>query len=130
MKHLNCCQKVLLNLHDLTGMSEIEAENFGSAFGSGACSGEICGAVSGALMSLGNIYNNSDNNVGSIAREYQKKFIENNEYLRCSDLLGFDMSDPEDCVRCAQSGIKSSVCPKLIKNSEEIVRELYSKYSL
>lgn len=128
MKKLNCAQKTLLGLRDLTGLSEEESENIASAFGGGACCGEMCGAISGALMALGTIYNDSSQPVRPVAAEFQKRFLEKNGYLRCSDLLGFDMSNPDECKKCDESGMKGKVCPDLIKGAEDLVRELAEEY--
>lgn len=128
MKKLNCCQKSLINLRDLTGLSEEESESVSAAFGGGACYGELCGAASGGLMALGLIYNGSEHAVRPIATEFQKRFLKKNGYLRCSDLLGFDMSVPEECKECDASGVKAKTCPVLIKSAEDIVRELTEEY--
>lgn len=124
MKYLNCCQKVLINLNDLSGFSEEEAENLGAGFGGGATVGELCGAASGAVISLGKIFGDTDIIARNMTIEFQKRFKERVGNYRCSDILGYDMTDAEQAKKCMESGVKKEVCPNAISSAEEIVREI------
>ena len=107
----------------------------GTQFGGGARNGEMCGAVSGALMVLWLKYGHyeSENNeqksrAYAIAVEYTKRFREQNGSIVCRDLLGYDLTKPEEAACIKEKKLFGSVCPKVIKNAVELLESILTDY--
>jgi C_GCAxxG_C_C family probable redox protein len=114
------------------GLSDEMALKIAASFGGGmARTGKTCGAVTGGLMALGLKYGYTapegrDATYG-IAQEFMRRFEEKHSSLVCRDLIGFDISTPENRERAQQSGMFQNICPGLVRDAAEIVQELLAK---
>lgn len=133
--NFNCSQAVLTAFAPDFGLDEKLALMLGTSFGGGARNGEMCGAVSGALMVLGlryGHYNASDNEqkarAYSIAVEYTKRFKEANGSIVCRELLGHDLTKPDEMACIKEKGLFGKVCPKMIKSAAEILESVFEDY--
>lgn len=132
--NFNCSQAVLTACAPDFDLNEQLALKLGTSFG-GARNGDICGAVSGALMVLGLKYGHyqSDNNeqksrAYAIAVEYTKRFKELNGSIICRDLLGYDLTKPDEMACIKEKGLFGVVCPKMIKSAVEILESVLADY--
>jgi len=96
----NCAQSVFSAFAEQHGIAGDTALRLSAPFGGGmGRAGEVCGALSGALLMLGLEFGNdrpeSKENVYRLVREFMGQFQRRNGYVRCSDLLGHDISTPE-----------------------------------
>ncbi len=133
--NFNCSQAVLTAFAPDFGLDEKLALMLGTSFGGGARNGEICGAVSGALMVLGLKYGHFDSadceqksRAYSIAVEYTKRYKEANGSIVCRDLLGYDLSKPDEMACIKEKGLFGEVCPKAIKSAVEILESILADY--
>ncbi len=133
--NFNCSQAVLTAFAAGFGLDEKLALMLGTQFGSGARNGEMCGAVSGALMVLGLKYGHyeSENNeqksrAYSIATEYTKRFKELNGSIVCRDLLGYDLTKPDDSVCIKDKNLFRTICPEMIKSAVEVLENILDEY--
>lgn len=133
--NFNCSQAVLTAFAPDFGLDEKLALMLGTQFGGGARNGEMCGAVSGALMVLGLKYGHfqSDNSeqkshAYAIATEYTKRFKERNGSIVCRDLLGYDLTKPEDSACIKEKNLFKTVCPEMIKSAVEVLEEILAEY--
>lgn len=133
--NFNCSQAVLTAFAPDFGLDEKLALMLGTEFGGGARNGEMCGAVSGALMVLGLKYghfDSADNEQKSrayaIAVEYTRRYKEANGSIVCRDLLGYDLTKPEELDRIKAQRLFGSVCPAAIKSAVEILEEIIAEY--
>ena len=131
----NCSQAVLTAFAPDFGLDEKLALMLGTQFGGGARNGEMCGAVSGALMVLGLKYGHFevDNNeqksrAYSIAVEYTKRFKELNGSIVCRDLLGYDLTNPDDAACIREKNLFGSICPAMIKSAVEVLEGILADY--
>lgn len=133
--NFNCSQAVLTAFASDFGLDEKLALMLGTEFGGGARNGEMCGAVSGALMVLGLKYGHFDaadneqkSRAYAIAVEYTRRYKEANGSIVCRDLLGYDLTKPEemDCIKT--QGLFGSVCPAAIKSAVELLEEIFAEY--
>jgi len=129
----NCSQSVLAVFSDLTGMSEEQCRQIGSAFGRGTGTGELCGAVSGALMVLGMLesgeedaYLESRKRVMGRSKALQKKFMEKFGAVRCHDLLK-NPSAASDATPAAQAMGLTKHCPIMIVTAVELVEQILAE---
>ena len=133
--NFNCSQAVLTAFAADLGLDEKLALMIGTQFGGGARNGEMCGAVSGALMVLGLKYGHyeSDNSeqksrAYSIASEYTKRFKELNGSIVCRDLLGYDLTIPEDMACIKEKNLFGKVCPEMIGSAVEVLEGILADY--
>lgn len=133
-KGFNCSQAVLTAFADELGLDEEFTLKLGTSFGSGARNGEICGAVSGALMVLslkyGHCHEGCDEEKAAnmaITTEYTKRFREANSSIVCRDLLGYDLSKPDELAVIREKGLFNDICPKMIKSAVEVLEELLAE---
>ena len=128
----NCSQAVLSVFAEEMGLSEDIALKIATQFGGGARKGEICGAVSGALMVLGLKYGHgycenmseAKGKAYGIAEEYMNRFAKANGSVVCRELLGYNISKPEDMAKIKELGLFQKTCPEMIKNAVEILEEM------
>lgn len=133
--NFNCSQAVFTAFASDFGIDEKTALMLGTSFGGGARNGEICGAVSGALLVLGlkyGHYDAEDNEQKSrayeIAVDYTKRFKEKNGSIVCRDLLGYDLTVPEDKVFIKEKNLFKTVCPEMVKSAVLILEEILNEY--
>lgn len=133
--NFNCSQAVLTAFAPDFGLDEKLALMLGTSFGGGARNGEMCGAVSGALMVLGLKYGHFDaadseqkSRAYSIAVEYTKRFKAENGSIVCRDLLGYDLTKPDEMACIKEKGLFGDVCPKAIKSAVEILESVLADY--
>ena len=126
--NFNCSQAVLTAFAPDFGLDEKLALMLGTQFGGGARNAEMCGAVSGALMVLGLKYGHfeSENNeqkqrAYAIAVEFTKRFKECNGSIVCRDLLGYDLTKPEDSACIKEKNLFKIVCPEMIRSAVEVL---------
>jgi len=127
----NCSQAVFTTFAVDMGMSEEMALKVATQFGGGARKGEMCGAVSGALMVLGLKYGHYHEGAleekakaYSIAEDFMNCFIEKNGTVVCRELLGYDLTKPEDMAKIKELDLFKITCPKMIQCATEIVEEM------
>lgn len=132
-KGFNCCQSVVAAFSDLTGMSEQEIFNVCGGFGAGAGTGELCGAITGAIMTLGLMTPVDTNDpIGSKARtvklskEFQKRFVERFDAVRCRDLIS-KKGEPDDRTPAAKAMGLTKHCSIMIVTAVEIVEQMLAE---
>lgn len=134
-KGFNCSQAVLTVFAEDFGVDEKLALMLGTQFGGGARNAEMCGAVSGALMVLGLKFGHfeADNSeqksrAYAIAVDYTNRFKELNGSIVCRDLLGYDLTKPEDKAVIAEKNLFGDICPKMIRSAVELLESVIADY--
>lgn len=133
--NFNCSQAVLTAFAPDFGLDEELALKLGTSFGGGARNAEICGAVSGGLLVLGLKYghyiaadNEQKSRAYAIGVDYTKRFKEANGSIVCRDLLGYDLTVPEDAACIKEKCLFAEICPKMIKSAVEILEQVLEDY--
>lgn len=133
--NFNCSQAVFTVFATEYGISEELALKLATSFGGGARSGEMCGAVSGALMVLGLKYGhfNAENNeqkqkAYSLVNEFVNRFKEINRSIVCRDLLGYDLSKPDEFEIIASKGLCKTICPNMVRSAVDILEQMLCEY--
>lgn len=133
--NFNCSQAVFAAFAPELGIDEKLALMLGTSFGGGARNGEMCGAVSGALMVLGakyGHYNSSDDEqkgrAYAITSEFTRRFKEANGSLVCRELLGYDLSKPDEMACIKEKGLFGEICPKMVKSAVEILESVLADF--
>jgi len=128
----NCAQAVLSAYSEQLGLDKTTALKIAGSFGGGmGHTGETCGAVTGAFMLIGLKYgkvqkddNDAKETTYTLVREFTKRFKEINNSVKCTELLGYDLSSTDGLKAAREANLWSTVCAKLVKDSARIVEEL------
>ena len=62
-----------------------------------------------------------------ISVEFQKRFCERNKSVVCKELLGYDISIPEQKNAAKEKGLLKEVCPRMVSSAIEIIEQLISE---
>lgn len=129
--NFNCAQAVFTTFAVEEGIPEELALKIATQFGGGCRKGEVCGAVSGALMVLGLKYGHCHWNAPEekahaygVGEEFMDRFIKENGTVVCRELLGYNLSKPEDMEKIREQGLFRSICPKMVQSATKIVNEM------
>ena len=128
---IDCSQVVFQYGAEILGLDQEIALRVASAFGGGMFHGRTCGCVTGALMAIG--YAFGQYKPGDEAAkmkmmekkvEFEKAFIDINGSLICRELLGYDISNPEELQKVRGAGLMMDLCPKLACDACDILDEI------
>lgn len=132
--NFNCTQAIFTTFATESGIDEELALKIATQFGGGARKGELCGAVSGALLVLGLKYGHchSENtkeksNAYKIGEDFMNRFTDKQGTVVCRELLGYDLSKPEDMKQIKELNLFKTACPKIIRCATEIVDQMISE---
>jgi len=127
-----CAQSVLASFAGEYGLSEEHALKLATGFGSGMgrmC--HVCGALTGGFMVLGlkygkyltdgSRYGNETETTYKLVSELAAKFKERNGSTICRELIGYDLSDPEQRAEVVKLGLFKSSCGKFIQDAVDIL---------
>ena len=128
----DCAQTVLAHFAEDLDLEEDTALLLSSAFGGGiAGTGNVCGCVTGALMALGLKYGFSEpgdsvgkNMMNAKSKEFIARFKEACGGLHCRELLGLDVSIPEQAAEIAGQGLIPARCPAFVVAACDILEEM------
>lgn len=128
----SCSQAVFSAFAPQLGLDRDLALKIGSAFGGGiARRGETCGAVTGALMVIGLKYGRTSvedeqakEQTYALAQRFVETFTRRNGSIVCQELLGCDISIPEQRELAREREIFSTLCPKLVRDAAEITAHI------
>jgi C_GCAxxG_C_C family probable redox protein len=131
----NCAQSLLSAFGPELGLSRELALKMTTGLGAGVnYSGNTCGAVIGAFLVLGlknGIDKPHDKKGKERTREVLEKFIskfrESYPSLLCREILGADVSKPEELELLRKEDKFSNYCPHVVEVAAAIVEELLDK---
>jgi C_GCAxxG_C_C family probable redox protein len=121
----SCSQSVLAACGGDFGLEPEVALRVAGAFGGGlARTGGPCGALSGALMVVGLKYGKvrvddltAKDRTYAVAREFVDGFVAQHGSMLCRELLGYDLSIPEQRQAAHDLGLLTSLCPLLVRSA-------------
>jgi C_GCAxxG_C_C family probable redox protein len=127
----NCAQSTLIAFNSDLGLDDKTALSLAQGFGGGMHINSVCGAVTGAYMALGlanpvtkeNPRQNMDK-VNALQADFNKKFKKIHRGLNCTELLGYDLSKPEEMDKAREAGVFISKCPVFVSDAVKIVESL------
>ena len=62
--------------------------------------------------------------------EYTSRFKDRNDSVVCKELLGCDISQPDGMKKAQKDGLFDLVCPKLVQEAAEILKEMLAEDDL
>ena len=132
----HCSQALFGAFADDLGMDLKTAFKISTCFGGGMRQGGTCGCITAALLVLGmalgfydaqdkeqEIYGNQKTD------EFVKRFAQKMEgEVCCRDILGKDISKPEELAVIRKEGLILQKCPRAINTSIELLEEMLANY--
>ncbi len=127
-----CAQSILASFAGRYAIPQSLAFKLGEPFGAGmSCTGGMCGSVTGSIMVLGLQYGSSFSNDDAaraytyqLVQELVGRFTKMHGSIQCPDLLGYDLSDPQQFRAVFEKGMFSQLCPSLVGDAAQIVADL------
>jgi C_GCAxxG_C_C family probable redox protein len=130
-RKMNCAQTAFTSFCEELGLDRKTALQITQAFGGGMHINGTCGAVTGAYMALGLANPVSEENpresmdkTNALAAEFNRQFTALHGSLNCTDLLGYNVTKPEESKKAREKGVFNTVCPPLVRDSVQIVEDL------
>lgn len=128
---IDCSQVVFQYGAEILGLDKEVALRVASAFGGGMFHGETCGCVTGALMAIGYAFGQykpgdeaSKAEMMKRKAEFEEAFEAINGSLICREIIGFDISKPDQLQEARDSGVMMDLCPKLACDACDILDEI------
>ncbi len=127
-----CTQSILASFGNRYGFPQDLAFRLGEPFGAGtSCTGDMCGSVTGAIMVLGLQYGSASNSdEAARACTYQRvheliqRFKQLYDSIQCTDLLGYNLSDPKQFQTVWEKGLFTQACPIFVRDAAQILVEM------
>jgi len=102
-----------------------------SAFGGGiGRRGSLCGALTGGVIAIGLRYGTNKPIVEerekayTLALKFYTQFKENCGGVLCRDLIGFDLTNPDELAKARSSNVSMDKCVHFIEKAVEILIDL------
>lgn len=124
----NCAQSVLLTIFEHSkGRNEL-VPKIATAFGGGIgrC-GSVCGALAGGVMAIGAQYGCNEPSVEKRLRSYElaqeayRQFEKRHGSVMCRELIGYDLSNPEEREKASEAKAFEQKCHNFIRTAVKIV---------
>lgn len=114
------------------GLDLKTAFKISTCFGAGMRQGGVCGCISASLMVLGmtlGFYDSQDREQEVYGNKKTDEFIKRfskkmNGSINCRDILGKDVSKPEEMAAIRKEGLILKKCPKAMRGAIEILEEM------
>lgn len=118
------------------GMDLKSAFKISTCFGGGMRQGEVCGCITASMLVLGmalGFYDSQDTEQEVYGNKKTDEFIkrftaEMNGVTLCRDILGKDISKPEEMAVIRKEGLILQKCPRAINISIEILEDMLADY--
>lgn len=127
-----CSQAIVATYGVQFGLDRDLALKIGDSFGAGMRGlSETCGAVTGSFMVIGLKFGrtHADNTLAkekttALVQEFVKRFKDRHGVITCKELLGHDISIPEQHDIAEEQGFFETKCPKFVRDAAEILEQI------
>jgi len=127
----NCAQSVLVTMLDHWNLKNELVPKIATGFGGGIgrC-GSVCGALTGGVMAISIMYGTNEPlmkkrlKAYETAQKFYEQFEAQNGSVLCKELIGFDLSVPEQRDKAVKTNAFEEKCTVLVKKAVEILVEL------
>ena len=127
----NCAQSVLLTMFEHWNGEDELIPKIATALGGGIgrC-GSVCGALTGGVMALGIKYGTNEPllekrlKAYELAQRFFKRFEKQHGSVLCRELIGYDLSIPEELEEARKAKVSEEKCVNFIRKTVETLLEL------
>ncbi|HRX33305.1 MAG TPA: C-GCAxxG-C-C family protein [Methanoregulaceae archaeon] len=124
-----CSQAVLCTYCEQFDLDKDTACRIATPFAAGiGWTGNMCGAVAGALMVIGLKFGNTDpddmdakKKVFAATQEFIVEFVDRHGTINCTELPGYDLSDPEQRFEARSKDVTKEKCPVFVRDAADIL---------
>jgi len=128
----SCSQAVCCAFAKDFGIDEKTALRLSCGLGGGmGHTGNTCGAVSGALMVIGMRYGRTElddlaakEKTYEVAQEFIREFRRRHHSVNCTELLGYDLSNPRQLADAREKKVFHAKCPEFVRDAGDILEEI------
>lgn len=132
----HCSQALFGAFAGDVGLDLKTAFKISTCFGGGMRQGGVCGCISASLLVLGmtmGFYDAQDREMEMYGNKKTEEFIRlfkerMGGCTQCRDILGKDISKPEEMAEIRKEGLIVQKCPRAINASIEILEEILADY--
>lgn len=128
---VDCSQAVFAEFAPQLGLDRQTAMKIAACFGGGMWRGETCGCVEGALMAIGLKYGQGDQadpeqKQAMLAKkaQFEQAFCAKRGSCLCREILGYDLSKPEEMAKVMEENLFEKVCCKAVVEACKILTEV------
>ena len=127
-----CTQAIMASFAKRYDLPQNLAFRIGEPFGAGtSCTSDMCGSVAGAIIVLGLQYGSAHSD-DEAARSYTyqrvhemiQRFKAIHDSIQCTDLLGYNLNDPQELQTVWEKGLFMQLCPILVRDAAQILIEM------
>ena len=127
----NCAQSVLLTMLEHWHLKNELVPKIATGFGGGIgrC-GSVCGALTGGVMAISIKCGTSEPlmkerlKAYETAQKFYERFRAENGGVLCKELIGYDLTVPDQWDKAVKSKIIKQKCTVFVKKAVEILQEL------
>jgi C_GCAxxG_C_C family probable redox protein len=128
----SCSQAVCAAFAKDFGIDGKTALRLSCALGGGMShTGNTCGAVSGALLVIGMKYGRTDlddlaakDKTYEVTQEFIHEFRHRNHSVNCTELIGYNLSDPKALAEAREKKVFHARCSKFVCDAGDILETL------
>ena len=132
----HCSQSLFGAFADDFGLDLKTAFKISTCFGGGMRQGGTCGCITGGLLVLGmalGFYDSQNRELEVYGNQKTEEFINRftekmNGVTNCRDILGKDISKPNEMAEIRKEGLILQKCPNAIKICIEILEDILAKH--
>ena len=132
ISRFTCSAAVFSAFSKELGLDPDTAKKIACGFGAGISkTGSICGAVTGAIMVIGLKYGKTESGddaatekTRTLTRRFITEFTKKNGTINCTDLLGCNLSNPDEYARARDEELFVTKCPLLVRDAADILENL------
>lgn len=127
-----CSSAVFSAFSDELGLDSDTAKKIACGFGAGISkTGNICGAVSGAIMVISLKFGKTKQGdeaatekTRALVREFMHEFTQRHGSVYCTELLGYNLSKPDEYEKARDSELFVTKCPELVGDAAAILEKI------
>jgi C_GCAxxG_C_C family probable redox protein len=131
-RRFTCSAAVFSAFSEELGLDSDTAKKIACGFGAGISkTGNLCGAVSGAILVIGLKYGKTvaddeaaTEKTRALVRQFIREFKEKNGSVNCTDLLGYNLGNPEEFAQACDNGLFVTKCTPFVRNAADILDKI------
>lgn len=128
----NCAQSVLLTMQEYYGFRKNKViPKIATAFGGGiGRRGSLCGALTGGVLAIGLKHGTNRTTLKEkekaykIALEFYDRFVKECGSPLCSELIGYDLTNPQEIEKMRKSNVREEKCSRFVRKAVETLISL------
>jgi C_GCAxxG_C_C family probable redox protein len=135
LKRFTCSAAVFSAFSEDLGLDPEMAKKIACGFGAGISkTGNMCGAVSGAVMVIGLKHGKAHEGddaatekTRAMTRRFLIEFTRKNKSINCTELLGYNLSQPDEFAAARDAELFITKCPLLVRDAADILETILNE---